>query len=294
MQKSGDENQGTDMEPLSVNTPSNKGANKGANGDDGEDDGGGNSNGYAKLQSRLVQKNPVLVDFIGLCPVLAVTNTVYNALGMSLGTSAVLLASSVIASSARRFIPSEVRIPAYIIIIASLVSTVDVLLRAYAPDLSRNLGAFVSLIVVNCLILGQIESFSSKNPPLASLWDAFCTSVGFTFALILVAGCRELLGSGSITISGQALWPRALEWSLPWFSGSRLPFLLHQGRILTPFSPQLGGNAFFLLTLPAGALFVVGYLAAFFAWLQHRHINKQNRLNKQKQGFAGEGVSDHA
>ena len=113
----------------------------------------------------LIEKNPALIHFMGLCPALAVTNTVYNSLGMSLSTSVVLLSTSVIVSAIRPFIPPEVRIPAYIIVIASLVSAIDVLLKAYFPQLAKSLGAFVSLIVVNCLILGQVESFSSRNPP---------------------------------------------------------------------------------------------------------------------------------
>ncbi len=236
-----------------------------------------NPTGCAKLRRQLIGKNPVLVDFMGLCPVLAVTNTVYNALGMALGTSAVLLAAAVIASMVRGFIPAEVRIPAYIIIIAGLVSSVDILMKAYAPDLSKNLGAFVSLIVVNCLILGQVESFSSKNPPLSSLWDAFCTSIGFTFALVLVAVCRELLGDGSITIAGHGLWPQLVTWAP--FGPEGIQFGLYRGQILTPFSPELDGKAFFLFTLPAGALFVVGYLGAFFAWLQQR---RASALQRQK------------
>ncbi len=242
----------------------------------------------AKLQQQVLQKNPVLVDFMGLCPALAVTNTVYNALGMSLGTSAVLLASSLITASVRRLIPPEVRIPAHIIIIAGLVSAVDVLLKAYASELSKNLGAFVSLIVVNCLILGQIETFSSRNPPLVSLWDAFCTAVGFSLALLLIAVCRELLGSGSITVGGQRLWPQAIDirmpWPAPWSGGADVPFFrLYRGRMLTPFSPDLGGGALSLFALPAGALFVTGYLGGLFAWLRQRRIKAAQVAQRQQE-----------
>ncbi len=218
-----------------------------------------------ELQQRLIDRNPVLVDFIGLCPVLAVTNTVYNAVGMSLGTSVVLLFSSLVVSILRQLIPHEVRMPSYIIIIASLVSVVDMLMEAYTPVLSRELGAFISLIVVNCLILGQVESHASKNPPIASLWHSFCTAVGFSFGLILVAACRELLGSASITIANPNLWSEAVTWL------GLLTF--HRGKILTPLSYAQGGSPLTLLTMPAGALFVVGYLGAFFSWLQ-RHKTK--------------------
>lgn len=224
-----------------------------------------------KLNERLVKSNPVLVDFMGLCPALAVTNTTYNALGMSAGTAFVLLGAAMISSAVRRFIPNEVRIPAYIIIIAGLVSVVDILMRAFVPELAKNLGAFVSLIVVNCLILGQVEAFSSKNPPLQSLWDAFCTAVGFTFALIMIAFARELLGTGSITLWSKSLWPEASQLNF----GSFTLLRFYHGQIQTPFNAGLGGKALFLFALPAGALFVVGYLAAFFTWLRERSEKRQ-------------------
>ena len=144
------------------------------------------------------RENPVLIQMLGLCPTLAVTNTVANGIAMALATFFVLLGSSVLVSSMRRIIPAEVRISAYILIIATFVTLVDMLLAAVVPDIHKALGAFIALIVVNCIILGRQEAFSSRNTVARSALDAIGTGVGFTLALLLMSVIRELLGSGSL------------------------------------------------------------------------------------------------
>ena len=142
-------------------------------------------------------ENPVLIQMLGLCPALAVTNSVKNALAMSAATFFVICCSSVLVSSCKRFIPNEVRISAYILVIATFVTLADMILQAYAPVQHKELGAFIALIVVNCMILGRQEAFSAKNNVYRSLLDAIGTGIGFTIALVMLGGFRELLGTGS-------------------------------------------------------------------------------------------------
>jgi Na+-translocating ferredoxin:NAD+ oxidoreductase subunit E len=144
------------------------------------------------------RENPVLIQLLGLCPALAVTNTLANGIAMGLATFFVLLGSSVLVSSVRKVIPSEVRISAYILIIATFVTLVDMLLAAIVPDIHKALGAFIALIVVNCMILGRQEAFSSRNTVGRSALDAIGTGTGFLIALMLLSGLRELLGNGSL------------------------------------------------------------------------------------------------
>ena len=150
-----------------------------------------------QLKEGLLSNNPVLVQLLGMCPTLAVTTSVANALGMGLSATAVLIFSNLFISLLRKFIPSQVRIAAYIVIISGFVTAVELLLHAFLPDLYASLGLFIPLIVVNCIILARAEAFASKNPPLRSLWDGLCMGLGFTFALLLVGAVREILGSGS-------------------------------------------------------------------------------------------------
>jgi len=146
----------------------------------------------------LWRDNPVFVQVLGMCPALAVSNTAMNALAMGLATTFVLLASGLSVSLLRNFIPREARIVCYISIIATFVTSVDYLIMALSLELHRALGAFIALIVVNCLILGRAEAFASKNKPGRALLDAFGMGVGFTVALLFVGVVREILGSGSI------------------------------------------------------------------------------------------------
>jgi len=143
------------------------------------------------------RENPVLIQMLGLCPALAVTNTVRNALAMSAATFFVICCSSVLVSGCKRIIPKEVRISSYILVIATFVTLADMLLQAYAPVQHKELGAFIALIVVNCMILGRQEAFSARNTVLRSLLDAIGTGLGFTIALLMMGGFREILGSGT-------------------------------------------------------------------------------------------------
>jgi H+/Na+-translocating ferredoxin:NAD+ oxidoreductase subunit E len=146
----------------------------------------------------LWRDNPVFVQVLGMCPVLAVSNTAVNALAMGLATAFVLLMSNILVSSLRHFIPKQVRIASYILIIATFVTITDYVIQAISVDLHKSLGAFISLIVVNCLILGRAEAFASKNPVGKSMLDALGMGLGFTFALFCLGAVRELLGNGSI------------------------------------------------------------------------------------------------
>ena len=143
------------------------------------------------------RENPVLVTALGLCPTLAVTNSVANSLAMSAATFFVLVGSSFLVSSVRRWVPNEVRISTYILIIATFVSVADMALAALVPDIHKALGAFIALIVVNCIILGRQEAFASKNPVGRAVLDAVGNGIGFTITLLLMGGIREVLGKGS-------------------------------------------------------------------------------------------------
>lgn len=149
------------------------------------------------LQRGIWGENPVLVQMLGLCPALAVTNTVKNSLAMGLATFFVLFCSSLLVSTFRRLIPQEVRISTYILIIATFVTIADMALEALVPEIHAALGAFIALIVVNCVILGRQEAFASKNPVGRSLLDAVGTGVGFIIALVLLGAFREVLGYGT-------------------------------------------------------------------------------------------------
>ncbi|MFQ5629353.1 MAG: electron transport complex subunit RsxE [bacterium] len=146
----------------------------------------------------LWKENPVFVQVLGMCPVLAVSNTAINALAMGLATAFVLLMSSTLVSSLRKFIPKQVRIATYILIIATFVTVVEYLIQAISIELHKALGAFISLIVVNCIILGRAEAFASKNTIGRAFLDALGMGAGFTFALLCLGAVRELLGSGAI------------------------------------------------------------------------------------------------
>lgn len=153
---------------------------------------------YAEFIKGLWKENPVFVGVLGMCPMLAVTNSAVNALAMGSATLFVLVGSSVLVSLLRRAIPKEVRITTYIIIIATFVSVADMALAATVPDVHKELGAFISLIVVNCLILGRQEAFASRNTVGMAFLDALGMGLGFSFALFCLGATREVLGMGSI------------------------------------------------------------------------------------------------
>ena len=146
----------------------------------------------------LWKENPVFVQVLGMCPTLAVSNTAINALAMGLATAFVLVMSNIAVSSLRNFIPKQVRIATYILIIATFVTVVDYAIQVISLDLYRALGAFISLIVVNCVILGRAEAFASKNTVALSIMDGLGMGLGFTFALLCLGGVREIFGNGSL------------------------------------------------------------------------------------------------
>lgn len=155
-------------------------------------------NFMTSLKNGLFYQNPVFVQLIGMCPALAVSTTLENSLGMGVSATAVLICSNIVISALRRFIPSKIRIAAYITIIAGFVTVIDLLIKAYIPSLSASLGLFIPLIVVNCIILGRAESFASKNEVLPSAIDGLTMGLGFTFALCILGAIREILSNGTL------------------------------------------------------------------------------------------------
>ncbi|MBQ3330013.1 MAG: electron transport complex subunit E [Ruminococcus sp.] len=153
---------------------------------------------FQEFTKGIVKENPVLCLVLGTCPTLAVTTSAFNAIGMGVAATAVLICSNAVISALRRFIPDKVRIPAYITIIAGFVSIVQMLVKAFAPAINDSLGIFLPLIVVNCIILGRAEMFAGKNPVLPSILDGLGMGVGFTAALLCMGIIREFFGSGSL------------------------------------------------------------------------------------------------
>lgn len=151
-----------------------------------------------RLYNGIIKENPTFVLMLGMCPTLAVTTSAVNGLGMGLSTCAVLIMSNLIISLLRKIIPDRVRMPAYIVVVASLVTVVDLLMQAYVRPLYASLGLYIPLIVVNCIILGRAEAYASKNPPLLSLFDGLGMGIGFTLALTVIGLIRELIGKGSV------------------------------------------------------------------------------------------------
>jgi len=201
------------------------------------------------------RENPVLVQLLGLCPTLAVTNTLENSIAMGLATFFVLVGSSFLVSSLRKLIPAEVRISAFILIIATFVTIVDMLLQAIVPDIHKALGAFIALIVVNCMILGRQEAFASRRPIGRSMLDAVGTGAGFMIALLMMGAFRELLGNGSLL--GIRVMPQAFE---PWV----------------------------IMILPPGGFFTLGFILLGFGWWKSREQEKP-RLRRWPHGVvAGE------
>ena len=166
-----------------------------------------------QLRAGILDQNPVLVQLLGMCPTLATTTSVKNALGMGLAATAVLVCSNLFISLLRRFIPKQVRIAAFIVIISGFVTMVELLMKAYLFSLYESLGIFIPLIVVNCIILARAEAFASKNMALPSVIDGLSMGLGFTFALFLVATVREIVGNGSflgISLFGKGYTPALL------------------------------------------------------------------------------------
>ena len=151
-----------------------------------------------RIYNGLVKENPVFVLMLGMCPTLAVTTSAINGFGMGMSSLVVLAVSNLVISMLRKIIPDEVRLPAFIVVVASFVTVVELLMEAYLQSLYAALGIYIPLIVVNCIILGRAEAYASKNPPLLSLFDGIGMGLGFTVGLTIIGAIREILGSGSI------------------------------------------------------------------------------------------------
>ena len=205
----------------------------------------------------LWKENPVFVQVLGMCPVLAVSNTAMNALAMGLATAFVLIMSNIVVSSLRSFIPKQVRIATYILIIATFVTVVDYVIQAVSLDLYKALGAFISLIVVNCLILGRAEAFASKNTVGRSIMDGLGMGIGFAFALFCLGAVREILGAGSL------------------------------------FGAQLFHDAFqdwVVMILPSGGFFTLAAWLLLFNWLKQRKERKARNADSAALTLSKEAV----
>lgn len=201
-----------------------------------------NQIGWETFSEGLWKENPVFVMLLGMCPVLAVTNSAINALAMGLATTFVLVASGALVSLLRSLIPKQVRIATYIVIIATFVTMVDYVIQSISLDLYNALGAFIQLIVVNCIILGRAEAYASKHKPLNSMINALGMGTGFTFALLCLGVVREVLGAGSLF-------------------GANL------------FGPNF--QPWVVMVLPAGGFLVLGAWLLLFDWLKQRQAAPQ-------------------
>ena len=203
-----------------------------------------------QFKEGLLTKNPVTVQLLGMCSTLAITTSLFNGLGMGAAVTIILICSNVLISALRKVIPSQIRIAAYITIIAGFVTVVDLFLQAFIPDLAESLGVFIPLIVVNCIVLGRAEAFASKNGALASAVDGLCQGIGYTVALTIVCVIRELLGSGT-------------------FGGG----LLNGGegiRLIPAEYPAMQ------MVMPVGGFLVLGFVIAGSQWLM-QHLEKKNK-----------------
>ena len=162
-----------------------------------------------RIYNGVIKENPTLVLMLGMCPTLAVTTSAVNGFGMGVSTLVVLVMSNLVISALRKMIPDDVRLPAYIVIVASLVTVVELLMEAYVPSIYSALGLYIPLIVVNCIILGRAEAYASKNPPLLSAMDGLGMGLGFTVSLSIIGFIRELLGAG--TVFGVQVMPAAYK-----------------------------------------------------------------------------------
>ena len=208
-----------------------------------------------QFKEGLLTKNPVLAQLLGMCSTLAITTSLFNGLGMGLAVTIILICSNVLISALRKVIPSQIRIAAYIVIIAGFVTVVDLLLQAFLPDLADSLGVFIPLIVVNCVILGRAEAFASKNGVLASAVDGLCQGIGYTVALVVMCVIRELLGSGT-------------------FGGGLLG---ENGAGIQIFPADY---AALQMIMPVGGFLTLGFVVAGFQWLLRKIENKKKEGGK--------------
>ena len=200
----------------------------------------------------LLTKNPVTVQLLGMCSVLAITTSLFNGIGMGLSVTVILTCSNIFISLLRKVIPPQIRIAAYIVIIATFVTVVDLLLQAFIPELSASLGVFIPLIVVNCIILGRAEAFASKNGVLASAIDGICQGIGYTVALCIMCIIRELLGSGT-------------------FGGG----ILNGGEGIRIIPAQFPAMQ---MVMPVGGFLTLGFVIAGSQWLMKRLNDKKKEV----------------
>ena len=200
----------------------------------------------------LLTKNPVTVQLLGMCSTLAITTSLFNGIGMGLAVTVILICSNILISALRKVIPSQIRIAAYIVIIAGFVTIVDLAIQAFLPALSSSLGVFIPLIVVNCIILGRAEAFASKNGVLASAVDGLCQGIGYTVALVIVCVIRELLGSGT-------------------FGGG----ILNGGEGIRIIPAQFPAMQ---MVMPVGGFLTLGFVIAGSQWLMKKLDDKKKEV----------------
>lgn len=207
----------------------------------------------------LWNNNIVFAQMLGLCPLLAVTSTATNGLGMGLATLFVLISSNLIIALIRHIISPAVRIPVYIVIIATLVSLIDMLIHAFVYELYKVLGLFIALIVVNCAVLGRAEAFASKNTPQDAVVDALTMGLGFTWALVVIGGVREILGSGTLFANADLLL------------GSAFAFL--EVTIIPDY------KGFLIMVLPPGGFLAMGFLLVLKRWIDQQLEQREKAEN---------------
>ena len=212
-------------------------------------------NWKTQFEEGLLSKNPVFVQLLGMCSTLAITTSMFNGLGMGLSVTIILICSNVLISALRKIIPNEIRIAAYVVIIAGFVTIVDLMLQAFLPDLANSLGVFIPLIVVNCIILGRAEAFASKNTVLASALDGLFQGIGYTVALVIMCVIRELLGSG--TFGAGVL------------NGG-------EGVVVIP-----EGYPAMQMVMPVGGFLTLGFVIAGFQWYMRRRQNQKKEAAKK-------------
>lgn len=208
-----------------------------------------------QFEEGLLSKNPVLVQLLGMCSVLAITTSLFNGIGMGLSVTIILICSNVLISALRKVIPSQIRIAAYIVIIAGFVTIVDLMLQAFLPALSESLGMFIPLIVVNCIILGRAEAFASKNTVLASALDGLFQGIGYTVALVIMCVIRELLGSGTFGAG-----------------------VLNGGEGIVIISE---GYPAMQMVMPVGGFLTLGFVIAGFQWYMRRRQSQKKEAAKK-------------
>ena len=230
--------------------------------------------GYTKKNflKGIIAENPLFVSILGTCPALATTTSLEAALGMGLLFTIVLICSSVLVSLLRKLIPEEIKTPAYIVIIATFVTMVKMLSNAFLPELYSTLGVFISLIVVNCIVLGRAEAYASKNNVFDSLVDALGMGVGYTLAILAIAFFREFLGTGGFTI------------------GEIFNFLPKYTLQIIPEEYAIS-----IFQLPAGAFIVLGLILAVLAFIKNRkaeykaYLDKQEKIRKAQEAMKAKG-----